>query len=124
MLVLPALAEVGPALVQSSYRTLARPHMGTLCAMLGNMPHESLRRGWKNVATYGAEFGERIENKPHNSSGFLPWQLFTCALDALYGPLCSLGRYLEVISKALALQKPFTTSVCSCLGQGLNSALT
>lgn len=64
-----------------SSRALARPCMGTLCAMLGNMPHESLCRGWKNVATYGAEFGERIENKPHNSSGFLPWQLFTCALD-------------------------------------------
>lgn len=68
-------------LMQSSSHTLVRPHMGTLCAMLGNMPHESFCRGWKNVATYGAEFGERIENKPHNLCGFLPWQLFTCALD-------------------------------------------
>lgn len=82
MLVLPALTEVGPILVQSSSRALARPLMGTFCAMLGNMPHESLCTGWKNIATYGAEFGERIENKPHNLSGFFPWQLLTCALDA------------------------------------------
>lgn len=93
-------------------------------AVLGNMPRESLCRGWKNVTIYGAEFEERIENKRHNLSVFLPLQLFTCATDAWYGPPCSLGRYLEVVSGALALQKPFTNSVCSCFGWGVNSVLT
>lgn len=82
MLVPPALAEVGPAFVQSSSHSLVSPRMGTLHAMLGNMPHESLCRGWKNVATYGAELGKRIENKPHDLNSFFPWQLFTCALNA------------------------------------------
>lgn len=44
MLVLPALAEVGPASAQSSLSALARPRMGTLSAMLGNMPRKSLCR--------------------------------------------------------------------------------
>lgn len=117
------LGEVGPALCRAlplHLWDLLRAHS----AVLGNMPHESLCRGWKNVTTYGAEFEEGIKNKCHNLSIFLPLLLFTCATDAWYGPPCSLGRYLEVVTGALALQKPFTDSVCSCFGWGVNSVLT
>lgn len=104
-----APGEAGAALVQSSPCALVRP-VRAHGAVLGNMPHESLCRGWKNVTTYGAEFEERIENKRHDWSMFLPLQLFACATDAWYRPPCSLGRYLEVVSGALALQKSFTNS--------------